>query len=294
MRIDPLWQLMKMILSLLISMSLLTTCQRNEAAVPVEEKYLPAQTLRDVPYGKDSAQRMDIYLPAGRTIDSTKAVILIHGGGWNGGNKSDFISYIDSFRRRMPDYAIFNLNYRLVNGKNLFPTQEEDVRSAINFIADQSTAYHVDKNKLVLLGASAGAHLALLQAYKYDDPKVIGVIDFFGPTDLVAMYDHPWHPLVPYALQMVTGTDPSANPELYRQSSPVNFVTKHSAPTLIFHGSNDPVVNVSQSKELKSALDKAEVLNELVIYPGQQHGWHGKTLSNSFDHIEDFLKKHVR
>lgn len=272
-------------------MSLITSFQRNKTLIPAEEKYLPAQTLRDVPYGKDSAQRMDIYLPAGRSIDSTRAIVLIHGGGWNGGNKSDFASYIDSFRTRMPDYAIFNLNYRLVHGRNLFPAQEEDIRSAVGFIADQSGAYHVDKNKLILLGASAGAHLALLQAYKYSSPDIIGVIDFFGPTDLTAMYNHPWHPLVPYALQMVTGTDPAANPELYRRSSPINFVTAHSAPTLILHGSNDPVVDVSQSIALKGALDKAGVVNELVIYPGQRHGWHGKTLSNSFDRIEEFLKK---
>lgn len=291
MRIDTVGQLMQMVLSLFISMSLLIACQRNEVPISAEEKYLPAETLRDVPYGKDPAQRMDIYLPAGRTIDSTKAVILIHGGGWNSGNKSDFITYIDSFRKRMPEYAIFNLNYRLVNGSNLFPTQEEDIKSALNFIVDQSGTYHVNRNKLVLLGASAGAHLALLQAYKYNEPRIVGVIDFFGPTDLVAMYNHPWHPLVPYALQMVTGTDPSADPELYRQSSPINFITKQSAPTLILHGSNDPVVDVSQSRQLKEALDKAEVVNELVIYPGQRHGWHGKTLSNSFDRIEDFLRK---
>ena len=237
---------------------------------------------------------MDIYLPAGRSADSTKILVLIHGGGWNSGSKSDFISYIDSFRKRMPDYAIFNLNYRLVNGHNLFPTQEKDVRTALSFLSEHAKEYAVDRNKIVLLGASAGAHLALLQAYKYNDPSISAVIDFFGPTDLTTMYQHPWHPLVPYAFQMITGTTPSGNSDLYFQSSPINFVSSSSAPTLIFHGSNDPVVDLSQSKALKSQLEKVKVKNELVVYPGLRHGWHGSALSNSFDRIEKFLKENVK
>jgi acetyl esterase/lipase len=284
---------MKMILSLLLSMSILTNCQQN-GVVRVEEKNLPAQTLREVAYGKDTAQRMDIYLPAGRRTDSTKIIVLIHGGGWTSGSKSEFAVYIDSFRKRMPDYAIFNMNYRLYNGKNLFPAQENDVRSAIDFISSHAKEYQVNTNKMVLLGASAGAHLALLQAYKYNEPKIQAVIDFFGPTDLTAMHEHPWHPLVTYALNMVTGTTPSANAGLYFQSSPINFVNPGSAPTLIFHGSNDQVVNISQSKSLNQRLEQAGVIHELVVYPGQQHGWHGSTLSNSFDRIEVFLRKNVK
>ncbi|MFL5742522.1 MAG: alpha/beta hydrolase fold domain-containing protein [Flavisolibacter sp.] len=275
-------------------MSILLNCRQNANADAPGTKDLPARTLRDVSYGNDSAQRMDIYLPAGRSEDSTKVLVLIHGGGWNSGSKSDFISYIDSFRKRMPDYAIFNINYRLVNGTNLFPAQEKDVRAALSFISGHAMEYAVSRNKIVLLGASAGAHLALLQAYKYSDPSVLAVIDFFGPTDLTAMYQHPWHPLVPYALQMITGTTPSGNPDLYFQSSPINFISSSSTPTLIFHGSNDPVVDLSQSKALKSKLEKARVKNELVVYPGQRHGWNGSILSNSFDRIEKFLKENIR
>jgi acetyl esterase/lipase len=284
---------MKMILTLLISMSTLTSCQRNEH-VSSEEKYLPAKTHHDVSYGDDTAQRMDIYLPEGRSVDSTKAVILIHGGGWNSGSKKDFATYIDSFKKRMPDYAIFNINYRLVNGNNLFPTQEQDVKTAVDFIVKNSKDYHINKSKLVLLGVSAGGHLALLQAYKYANPKIAAIIDFFGPTDLVTMFQKPWHPYVPFVLQMITGTTPSKSPAIYQQSSPITYVSSHSAPTLILHGGSDNIVNVSQSKSLKNKLDKAGVKNELVIYPGKSHGWYGATLSNSFDRIEKFLTANVQ
>jgi len=282
-----------MFLTLLISMSIFTSCQRIEANT-AEEKYLPAQTLNDVSYGKDTAQRMDIYLPAGRKTDSTKAVVLIHGGGWSSGSKAEFTAYIDSFQRRMPGYAVFNINYRLYNGENVFPAQENDVKKALSFISEKAGEYHINKNKIVLLGVSAGGHLALLQAYKYKDPAIAAVIDFFGPADLMSMYQKPWHPYVTFALQMVTGTSPAANAALYKASSPVNFITTEAAPTLIFHGGQDQVVNISQSRELKNKLDQAGVKNELVVYPSQKHGWYGPTLSNSFDRIEKFLAENVK
>lgn len=274
-------------------MTLFTSCQRNEA-VAAEDKNLLPKSVFNVPYGADSVQRMDIYLPAGRKVDSTRSVVLIHGGGWNSGSKADFAGYIDSFRSRMPDYAIFNINYRLVNGSNLFPTQEQDVKAAIDFIAEHAKEYHINKNKLALLGVSAGAHLALLHGYKYTSPKINAIIDFFGPTDLITMYQNPWHPLVPLALQMVTGTSPGQNNSLYEQSSPIHFVSAGSAPTLMLHGSHDQVVHVSQSQMLKSKLDAKGVPNEIVIYQGKQHGWVGATLSNSFDRIESFLQIHHR
>lgn len=292
MGIDFNCQLMKMILSLIFYMSLFTSCQRNERVFAKEDLTKP-KTVLDVSYGKDTAQRLDIYLPANRSSDSTKSIILIHGGGWNSGNKNDFTAYVDSFRIRMPDYAIFNINYRLVNDRNLFPTQENDVRAAIDFIVGNSKEYAINKNKLVLLGVSAGGHLALLQGYKYRSPKVAAIVDFFGPTDLLTMYQKPWHPLVPYALQMITGTTPKHNSEIYKESSPINYVSSQSAPTLILHGGSDNIVNVSQSKSLKTKLDKAGVKNELIIYPGRSHGWYGQTLSNSFDRIEEFLQFYV-
>jgi acetyl esterase/lipase len=255
---------------------------------------LPASTLQNVSYGKDSLQKMDIHLPEGRSAEVTKSLVLIHGGGWNGGSKNDFRSYIDSFRKRMPDYAVFNIDYRLVSSGNLFPSQENDVKAAIDFITSKADEFQISKNHLVLLGASAGGHLALLHTYKAKDPRIKAVIDFFGPTDLTTMYRRPWHPMVPYALQMITGTTPDVNIEIYKQSSPVNFITAASAPTLIFHGEKDQIVDISQSKLLQQKLEKAGVDHELVVYAGERHGWYGSTLSRSFDKITLFLENNVK
>ena len=273
-------------------MSIFLSCQRSEK-ITSSETVLPAQSHLNISYGQDSLQRMDIHLPAGRNLDSTKSIVLIHGGGWNGGSKNDFAPYIDTLKKRLPGYALFNLDYRLVNGGNVFPSQENDIKAAMEFISNNSSRYNINENNLVLLGASAGAHLALLQAYKYNSPKVKAVIDFFGPVDLVTMYNDPWHQLVPYALQMITGGTPETNNSIYHNSSPVNFISSQSAPTLIFHGGNDNVVDISQSRLLKNKLTSAGIKHEMVVYPKERHGWYGHSLTNSFDRIEEFLFKTV-
>lgn len=284
---------MKILQILILFMSIFSSCQQEQDK-PAEKKALPAQTLVNVAYGTDSLQKMDIYLPASRTTATTKSLVLIHGGGWTSGSKSDFAGYIDSLKTRLPHYAIFNINYRLVNGSNLFPTQENDVKAALGFIVDRAEAYSINKDKISLLGFSAGAHLALLQAYKFDSPRIQVVIDYFGPTDLVAMYQQPWHPLVPVALQMITGQSPESGRSLYESSSPAHFISRQSPPTLILHGGKDVVVNVSQARLLAKKLEQAGVAHELHVYPAEGHGrWYGQALVSSFDRIESFLEQHV-
>lgn len=281
---------MKAIIYLLLIMTLYTSCQQVQSNTSVA---LKSETRLEVEYGKDTAQTMDIYLPAGRSAAATPSIILIHGGGWNTGDKDDFKPYIDTFRKRLPDYAIFNVNYRLVSEQHLFPVQEMDVKSAMEHIVKHAAGYHIDTGKLVLLGASAGAHLALLQAYKYAMPDVKAVVNFFGPTDLTTMYNKPWHSLIPYLLKTLTGTTPQANATVYQQSSPVHFVTPQTAPTIILQGGRDKIVDPSQSRLLEEKLTQAGVPNELVLYPKERHGWKGANLTNSFDRIEAFLEKHV-
>ncbi len=288
---------MKLFLYLIFSMSLLSSCEREESSgtdvKPVESQ---VYTKTNVPYGSDALQRMDIYLPAGRTATDTKALVLIHGGSWNGGSKSEFTPYIDTFRKRLPDYAIFNVDYRVVtNASTVFPTPENDINAAVKFIADHAEEYQFNKDKLVLFGFSAGAHLALLQGYKYSSPiKPKAVIDFFGPTDLLKMYNEPWHPIIPSLLQTLTGATPGSNKAIYEQSSPVNFVNNQTPPTLILHGSSDEIVNISQSRLLNDKLQQAGVAHDFITYPNAGHGWYGDTLSHSFDRVDAFLQTNVR
>lgn len=275
----------KFIIAALIVTSFLSSCKKDE-----DDKSV---TMLDVAYGSNAQQKMDIYLPGDRSEVTTKVIIMIHGGGWNSGDKSDFNAYVDSLKRREPTYAIFNINYRLANAPDLFPAQEQDVKAAVEFIYSKRSEYKIS-DKIVLIGASAGAHLALLQGYKYSAPvKPKAIVDFFGPTDLIEMYNNPTTPLVPLLLNAVTGATPTTNSSLYNQSSPVNFVTAQSPPTIVLHGGADIVVSSSQSAALVSKLVTSGVTNQYVFYATEGHGWVGANLTDSFNKIQAFLAANV-
>ncbi len=250
----------------------------------------------DVSYGTAAKQRMDIYLPANRSTANTKSIIMIHGGGWSEGDKSEFTPYVDSIKKRFPAFAVFNINYRLASGtNNLFPTQENDVKAAVEAIYNKRTEYNIS-GKMVLLGASAGAHLAMLQAYKNSDAiQVKAVVNFFGPSDMNDLYNNPASVFVPPSLvASVVGATPTTNASLYFQSSPINFVTSLSPPTITLQGGLDPLVRPQQQLQLNNKLSAAGVVHEYVFYPGEYHGWTGPQLIHSFDQIQAFLNTHVQ
>jgi acetyl esterase/lipase len=281
---------MKSIVVLLMITNILSVAGCDKTA-----RTLPAQTITNVAYGNDPKQVFDIYLPEGRSAATTKVMFLFHAGSWSGGDKNDFLFYIDSLKKYLPAYAFVNVNYRLANfNTNKFPTQENDVRDAVNFVMAKVDEYAISED-VVMLGASAGAHLALLQSYKYaDSVKVSAVISFFGPTDLNDMYKHPTNTQIPYWIQVLLGGSPEQNSKMYNASSPVNFVDQKSAPTLIFQGARDPLVSPSQANLLKEKLDAAGVPNQVVIYQNEGHGWIGSTLTDSFQKISQFLSTYVK
>jgi acetyl esterase/lipase len=273
---------------------LLFSCKKdviNDFPVP---NSIPEKTEMNVAYGSDPAQKMDIYLPKDRSTANTKVIILIHGGGWTQGDKADFTAYVDTMKKRMPGWAIFNINYRLATGAaNFFPTQENDVKAAIDFIYGKRNEYLIS-DKYVLLGASAGGHLALLHAYKNTTPvRIKAVVDFFGPTDMADMYNNPPNPLVPLLMFQVTGGTPATHAAVYAQATPINYVTAQSPPTIILHGGVDIVVSFTQSVALRNKLNTFAVVNQYVLYPTENHGWTGANLTDSFDKITAFLNTNV-
>ncbi len=235
---------------------------------------------------------MDVYLPAGRSADTTKLIFLIHGGGWNEGDKADFTDAVNYLKTLLPGYAIININYRLaLNGQNVFPAQENDVKAAADFVYSKRADYKIS-DKWAFIGASAGGHLALLQSYKYNSPvKPKAVVSFFGPSDLTSLCNS--NVVVGIALAGVVGATPSTNPGLYQQSSPINFITAQSPPALLLHGGADPIVPPTQSTVVRDKLQSLGVPNQYVFYPNNGHGWDGPDLLDSFAKIAAFLKLYV-
>ena len=254
---------------------------------------LAAQTYLNVAYGNDAAQKLDIYLPAGRT-DTTKLIILVHGGAWIEGDKSEFNPFVTELQQRLPGYAVANINYRLATQTaNHFPTQENDMKAAVDFLAGKTGEYSISQ-KFVLLGASAGGHMALLQAYKYPNPGIKAVVDFFGPSDMAMLYNNT-DPANQFIFSILMSGTPTGNPTMYQQSSPINFVSAQSPPTIILHGEEDDLVPVAQSTALAAKLQTAGVPHQTVIYPGMGHEiWPPATMTDAFNRIQSFLRTHVQ
>jgi len=278
-------------LTILITIAL--SCKKSDSTARVSD--LPASSTLDVAYGPGPSQKMDIYLPAGRTTSNTPFILVVHGGGWTSGDKGEFSAVISRLQTLLPTYAFFNINYRLYDGtSNKYPAQEEDVKAAASFIVSKLGEYNIS-NKMVIMGASAGGHLALLQGYKYNSPlKAKAIVSFFGPTDLVDFYNHPPSPALQPSLNALFGYSPEQNLSGYQQASPAFFVNAQSAPTLLLHGNLDQLVPVAQSNLLVNKLNVAGVSNKLVIYPYEGHGWMGASMEDSYSQISSFLSAHVK
>jgi len=281
-------KLMKRFWVLMLLVSFLSCKKESNNPTPKDETYL------NVAYGTDTAQKMDVYLPGVRSITETKVLIVIHGGAWFSGDKSEFTEFVPALKKRLSNYAMFNINYRLAKvGGNFFPTQEDDVKAAVNYIYSKAEEYKINKDKIVLLGASAGAHLALQEAYKNDQGKIKAVVDFFGPADMTALYN--FSPSITRSLmQLLLSGAPTSNPQMYQLSSPINFVSAQSPPTIILHGGKDDVVPIASSVQLKDKLQANGVITVMYTYPNEGHGWFGPTLEDSFDKIAAFLLSQVK
>ncbi|WP_149913241.1 alpha/beta hydrolase family protein [Sphingobacterium cavernae] len=115
-------------------------------------------------------------------------------GAWISGDKSELNESIAAIRELDPTIAIANINYRYIDGQSVFiEDQITDVSKAISFILENTTKFNIS-NKIALVGASSGAHLSMMYAYKYDTSKVIrSVGNYFVPSRLDAKewYDSP-------------------------------------------------------------------------------------------------------
>ncbi|RIW18123.1 alpha/beta hydrolase [Algoriphagus lacus] len=254
-----------------------------------EPDFLAARELQNESYGNDPKQKMDVYLPAGRSPSETPLLIYIHGGAWIDGDKSEFLQVKPLLEKEFPGYAFISLNYRLYDfatGRNGILDQEQDIILAFNSIENQLADWNISDN-IVLAGASAGGHLALLHALKNNNSDLKGVIAFFPPTDLTELYK--FNNLTALGLGAVLGGTPSTAALNYQITSPVNFVDPMDVPTIFFHGDVDTVVPISQSELLKAAFQNKGVRHQFTKVPGQGHGFTMTTNEELIRQAKEFI-----
>ncbi|PSL31227.1 alpha/beta hydrolase [Dyadobacter jiangsuensis] len=232
--------------------------------------------LFDEPYGPHTLHKMDVYLHPKRTRE-TPLVILVHGGGWMNGDK-EACNFMKDFLYPQ-GFNIININYRLANQTDLhYQEIMDDIDLAISHILTNADEWLVRKDKYILWGGSAGGHLAMLYAYKYDRNDVVGAVTTLGgptrlddPETLKGARQSDLEGLLP----IITGDPwkPGAFAPSYRAASP--YYAKTFKPTLLMHGEADVIVPVAQARTMYAHLQELKVPSELITLPNGGHGGEG-------------------
>ena len=274
---------------------LFISCSSDDNEVIVETSPLAASQMLDVSYGDNTQQKYDIYLPEGRTEESTKVFILVHGGSWVSGDKNDMKDFVNLIKPRFPNYAIVNINYRLANlTTNAFPMQINDIESIILDLKSNADTYKVSNN-YAFIGVSAGAHLSMLYSYKFDTSNEVDMVcSIVGPTNFTdnSYVNNPDYAQAVLAFQIVTGVNYADNPEYYEGLSPYHVVTNSAPPTILFYGDQDELIPTSQGVEMQAKLNSKGVVNEFTLYEGEGHGWEGTNAIDTNTKLNAFISSH--
>ena len=245
--------------------------------------------------------QLDIYKPK-NIKKSAPLLVFIHGGGWKGGNRSDYLIYLVDFAKR--GYITATVSYRLLKD-GPYPACVEDISDAVRWFYNHGDKYGYDPDRIALIGGSAGAHLALLAAYGWENPnvnsdstdvpenshRIKAVVDIYGPTDLTTEYSRN-HPLV---TSFITRSFEEA-PDLYMEASPIQYLDKNDPPTMILHGTSDDLVPISQSDQLKARLDSLGVPCVYYRVPLWPHTMDIVRRVNDFCQLQmnDFFEKYLK
>ena len=268
------------------------------AAFPYAPAVAPSGELRydNVVYSCEPGYRplfLDLRLPA-PAPGPHPVVIWVHGGGWIYGSRRRLPPHLfdNAIHDRMLDagYAVASVDYRLAREAG-FAGMLLDLKAAIRWLRGHGPDFHLDPERVVVWGESAGAHLAVMAALctRLDGTERTGecldqpetptvVVDWYGPADLTAMAglhldadseEVGATPENPAAILADSGT------WSYEELSPVTYVRADVPPIFVAHGSDDQIVPVSHSRDLVARLRAVAATVDYLEVPGADHVWRG-------------------
>lgn len=265
-----------------------------------------APTVSDLSYSASAKENvLDLYLPS--SGKDHPVVLLIHGGGWTGGTRTNKREVAVAEGLAAEGFAVASMDYRLAP-KHQWPAQLDDIHAALQFLASQAEKYGLDMNRTAVFGGSAGGHLALMAAYTQDEhpeqPKIRAVAAFYPITNLSTRRETDKFGISSEAFK--EGTAPKllgcayeTDPERWRSASPASHVKPSSPPTFLAHGQEDQTVNWEQSAELAELLEKSQVPHELILIKEAGHTFDlttyaGKQLSQDLTpEVTGFLRRYL-
>jgi len=249
----------------------------------------------------------DIMEPPPDAVRSGLALLYVHGGGWRFGKRN--IDKFPYFRRlAWQGHVIMDIDYTATADASV-QDMAQDVKRALLWLKENAATYGINPDCIVLGGQSAGAHLALLSAYANDEPQlwpsgwngdasVLGVISYYGPTDLALLYNdvlfrfgdviqsraserveqalvrmnNPGSSLA-RGIEGLMGGKPEDIPETYELLSPITYASPKSPPTLLFHGQHDFLVAPQHSRLLYEKLRAAGAPVIYIAFRGDDHSF---------------------
>lgn len=242
----------------------------------------------NVPYANDTLKKhlLDIYLPPNAS-SNMPLIVWIHGGAWMLNDKYADMGYMKNTIKGFIDsgYALASVDYRYSTNA-VFPAQIQDCNQAMEYLYEHAGQYKLDRNRMAVIGFSAGGHLASLMAlsknnaikdFYHDGTKghfnIKCVLDYYGPSDFVVLgcstdtsVNNARNPI-----SILLGALPVERPDLAKRASPVTYIDKNDPPFLIVQGEKDESVPNTQSRLLHSWLTIAGVKNQLIIVPNAPH-----------------------
>lgn len=248
---------------------LLTGCSQSSTG-PLETTPPPSPS----PSTFDPSQSTSLYLPIGVEPGATvPVVVLVPGGGWQSHDATGFVPLAQGLSDA--GYLVATTEYRAGNESIGFPVSLQDVLCSAAFVVAQAKASEFVPGPVVLVGHSAGGHLAALAAVSGTTlarPCADPVPEIAGVVGLAGIYDtKTFQPMMADWF----GTPRADDPALWDSGDPIHYVETGAAAStlqvLLIHGDGDDVVPLAQSHSFATALEDAGMPVELDVLTGEDH-----------------------
>lgn len=247
--------------------------------------------------------------------EPTPVMVYFHGGGWQAGSKRDGRSWCGFFANR--GWLGVTVGYRFMP-EFPWPAQIEDAKAAIRYLRAHAAELNIDPNRIIAMGDSAGAYLALMlgvtgpsEGLEGDggnagfSSQVQAVVSFYSATDFTnqqeiravspeveAMMQAYYHKTAAEVFAAMRPVKDLRDP-IYTRMSVLTHVSKDDPPIMIFQGDADPILPTEHAYKLDRALTAAGVPHELVIVEKGGHGFTRAQYEVAQQKIAAFLGQHL-
>ena len=256
------------------------------------------KTTRDIVFASPGGVplRVDVYQP--EKAGTFPILVQVYGGAWQRGvpsDKSSFATWLAS-----SGYVVIAIDYRHAPAWR-WPAQIDDVNEALRWVGAHGHEYAGDTSRIVLMGRSAGAHLATMAAWFTSPIHVRGVVSYYGPVDLTEAFKQPPRPdplRIRSVEEALLGAPLEQMPERYADASTITHIragTTPLVPTLLIYGGRDHIVEPKYGASVVDALRARGTPVAYLEIPWADHAFdevfNGPSSQIALYHTERFLAK---